>query len=172
MKTFKKFVDSIDRVTKWAAIIAFAVMSVMIVLQIIFRYILGAALSFSEELARYLFIWSALLGSAMCLKRRSHVSVELLMTVMPKAVKKYCVLLANVIGMIFYVILIVYGFEVVGVTMGQKSPGLGLQMGYVYLSIPISGIIMLIDAVYNTIQDFTSFNKSLSIQSTKEVNEA
>lgn len=159
MEVVKKIIGYIDTVNKYVAIAAFAVMSLMIILQVIFRYILGASLSFSEELARFLFIWSTLLGSAMCLKRRSHVSVELLIMYAPRPVKKYMGLVANLIGMIFYIILIIYGFKVVGVTMGQTSAALGIKMGLVYLSIPLSGVFMLLNGIYNTIEDLQSFSK-------------
>lgn len=157
MDVFKRVLDYIDNIIKWVAIAAFSTMTIMIVLQVISRYVFKSSLSFSEELARYMFIWSVLLGSAMCLKRRSHVNVEIVMAYAPNIIKKYGGLVANILSLVFYIILVYYGFIVVGVTMNQTSPALGIKMGYVYLSIPLSGIIMFLDGLYITFEDFMKY---------------
>lgn len=156
---FKKFIDGLDNVVKWLAVAMFSIMTVAIVLQVVFRYVLHASLSFSEELARYLFVWSVLLGSAMCVKRRSHVGVEVFMMYMPKSLQKYGVILADVLGLVFFGILIVYGFNVVKVTMNQTSASLGIKMGYPYLSIPVAGIVMFLNGLYNMLEDFRQFKE-------------
>lgn len=159
MGAFKKIVDFFDKITNYAAFAAFAVMSLMIILQVIYRKA-GASLSFSEELARFLFIWATLLGAPMCLKRRSHVGFDLIMTNMPRPIRKYGGLLTNLIGMVFYLVMIIYGFKVTAVTMGQTSPALGLKMGFVYLSVPVAGILMMINGAYNIVEDLSMFSKS------------
>ncbi|MGB9813905.1 MAG: TRAP transporter small permease [Thermovenabulum sp.] len=158
--TFKKFIDGLDNVVKWMAIAMFSIMTVAIVLQVLFRYVIHSSLSWSEELARYLFVWSVLLGSAMCVKRRSHVGVEVFMMYLPKNLQKYGVFLADIFGLIFYGILIVYGFNVVKITMNQSSASLGIKMGYPYLSIPVAGIVMFLNGLYNMIEDFKQFKKN------------
>lgn len=160
MIALKKLITLVDSLTKYSAMAAFTVMSVMIVLQVVFRYVFEASLSYSEELARFLFIWATLLGAAMCVQRRSHVGFDLLMTKLPASVRKYGGLLANLMGIFFYLVIIIYGFKVVGITMGQTSPALGLKMGYVYLSVPVAGIIMLLNGTYNLMEDFTAYTKN------------
>lgn len=162
MSALKKLITFVDTLTKYSAVAAFTVMSVMIVLQVVFRYVFEASLSFSEELARFLFIWATLLGAAMCVKRHSHVGFDLLMTRLPAQIRKYGILFANLMGVFFFLVIIFYGFKVVGITMGQTSPALGLKMGYVYLSVPVSGIIMLLNGVDNLIEDHASFAKTSS----------
>lgn len=158
--TFKKFIDGLDSVVKWAAIAMFSIMTVAIVLQVIFRYILHASLSWSEELARYLFVWSVLLGSAMCVKRRSHVGVEVFTMYLPKNLQRYSIFLADILGLIFYGILIIYGFNVVKITMNQFSASLGIKMGYPYLSIPVAGIVMFLNGLYNMLEDLKQFKEN------------
>lgn len=157
MSAMKKLIDYVDSLTKYAAMAAFAVMSLMIVLQVVFRYVFEASLSYSEELARFLFIWATLLGAAMCVKRHAHVGFDLLMSRLPKQIRRFGILFANLMGVLFYLVIIFYGIKVVGITMGQTSPALGLKMGYVYLSVPVSGVIMLINGMDNLIEDFTAY---------------
>jgi len=158
MEALKRFVDFLDQVIKYLVMVAFGVMSILIVLQVFFRYVLGASLSFSEELARFLFIWSTMLGAAMCFKRRSHIGFNLLIEYLPRGVKKYAGLVTSLLSMVFFVTIIIYGFKVVGITMGQTSPAMGVPMGYIYLSIPVAGVIMVFNGLYILIEDFRKYS--------------
>jgi TRAP-type C4-dicarboxylate transport system permease small subunit len=160
MATFKRLINLIDKIITYMALVAFGVMAILIVLQVIFRYIIGSSLSFSEELARFLFVWSTMLGSAMCLKRRAHIGFDLFMKYLPNKVSKSGNMISGLIALVFYLTLVIYGFQVVGVTMGQVSPAMGLKMGFIYLSIPVAGMIMLLDGVYNIIADFGIYSKT------------
>jgi len=139
------------------------VMTVMIFLQVIYRYVLGESLSFSEELARYMFIWSVAMGSALALRTRSHIGVEILVEQLPASLAKPAKILACVLSLIFYGMLIWYGFEMVGETMDQESAALELPMGYVYLAVPLSAIVLFICEIKNVLDDLfvTKGNESV-----------
>ena len=62
---------------KWCGISTAFVMTVMIFLQVVYRYVLGESLSFSEELARYIFIWVAFLGWVIASHNKSHIRISL-----------------------------------------------------------------------------------------------
>ncbi len=152
-----RFINTITDISvafaKWCGISTAIVMTVMIFLQVIYRYVLGESLSFSEELARYMFIWSVAMGSALALKTRSHIGVELLVERLPKSLGTQAKVLACVISLIFYGMLIWYGFEMVGETMDQESAALELPMGYVYLAVPLSAIVLFICEIKNVLDD-------------------
>lgn len=160
MKYFKMLVGASVIFARWSAIIAAMLMTVMIMLQVICRYGLGASLSYSEELARFAFIWSVAMGTAVALKTRSHMGVEILVDLLPKSISRYILVLVSFLNLTFFMILIVYGFSMVVDTMDQESAALSLPMGYVYLSIPLSGIILFICEVNNTIEDFFGISHS------------
>ena len=62
-------------------------------------------------------------------------------------------MLACVISLIFYGMLVWYGFEMVFETMDQESAALELPMGYVYLSVPLSAIVLFICEIKNVLDD-------------------
>ena len=152
-----KFIDTLTNVSvafaKWCGVSTAVVMTVMIFLQVVYRYVLGESLSFSEELARYMFIWSVAMGSALALRTRSHIGVELLVERLPKSLGNQAKVLACVISLIFYGMLVWYGFEMVFETMDQESAALELPMGYVYLSVPLSAIVLFICEIKNVLDD-------------------
>ena len=152
-----KFIDILTNITvacaKWCGVSTAVVMTVMIFLQVIYRYVLGESLSFSEELARYMFIWSVAMGSALALRTRSHIGVEILVERLPASMAKPAKVLACVLSLVFYGMLIWYGFEMVGETMDQESAALELPMGYVYLAVPLSAIVLFICEIKNVLDD-------------------
>jgi len=139
---------------KWSAIAAAVVMTIMIFLQVVFRYMLKAPLSFSEELARYMFIWSVAMGSALALRKRKHIGVEVFVEWLPVRARDQVKILGSLLNLAFFGLLIWYGFVMVGATMEQQSPGILLPMGYVYLAIPSSGIVLFVCEIANLLESY------------------
>lgn len=161
MQSLRNGAKFLIALAKWIAIAALAIMTVMIFLQVVYRYVLQDALSFSEELARFMFVWSVAMGSALAWHKGSHIGVEFVVEALPEAFSKPVKLLTSLLSLLFFSILIWYGFQIVGVTIGQLSPALSLSMGLVYLAVPVSGIVMFIDETSNLAEMlFGTANKS------------
>lgn len=138
-----KFLD--ENLEKMLCVIFLALMSIIIVLQVFFRYVLNNSLSWSEELARYLFIWMIYVGISYGVKLDKHICVDAVYTFMPKGIKRGYAIVAYVLFLIFAVAIIYYGILVVGmqITSGQVSPAMGLPMQYVYVA-PVVGMILTV----------------------------
>ena len=153
-----KFINAITDIAvgfaKWCGITTAIVMTILVFLQVVYRYVLQDSLSFSEELARYMFIWSVAMGSALALKTRSHIGVELVVERLPKSLAYPAKIVASAINLLFFALLIWYGLDMTIETMDQESAALSLPMGYVYLSVPLSGIVLFICEIKNTVDDF------------------
>ena len=72
-----------DGVIDAAAIASFTAMFACVFGQVIFRYALNDPLAWSDELARYLFIWASFLGWIIAARRRSHLSVDMMVVKLP-----------------------------------------------------------------------------------------
>ncbi len=144
MEWLKKTNDVVYNVVKGIAIAMFATMVGLCIMQVIYRYVLKLPLSFSEELARFLFIWVTFLGTAMALKQGKHVKMELLIQTFPKVVQKVISVMVFVLSICTYGIMIYSGIEVMKRTMTQTSAALGIPMGYIYMSVPLCAFIMIL----------------------------
>ena len=124
-----RFLD--DNLEKMICTVTLALMSAIIVAQVFFRYVLNNSLSWSEELARYLFIWTIYIGISYGVKMDKHVAVDAVYSYMPKGVKKYYAMIAYALFLLFAVAIVYYGVTVVGmqISSGQVSPAMGLQIG-------------------------------------------
>ena len=118
-------------------------MTVVVVLQVICRYLLGAALTWSEEFARFGLVWITFLGAGIALRRRAHVGVQAIVALFSPGVRKFVQVFTifTVVG--FLLIATFKGMELALFNMKQYSPAMGLPMGLVYLAIP-SGCLVLI----------------------------
>lgn len=129
-----------------ASIIVISVVMICVTLaQVIFRYVIAAPLPWSEELARYCFVWIVFLGGAVGLSRGIHLGVDLFVNMLPRPVQRAVELLTWALIAAFAVIVINASRPVLTMNMFQRSPALGVQMTWIYIAIPVSmGLIFLI----------------------------
>ena len=87
------------------------------------------------------------------MSKQAHVGVEIFVKKLPNGLQKSVLMLATVVSIFFFGIMIYQGYLFSLKTMAQTSPVLHLPMGFVYSIIPISGIFLTINLVYNTVQE-------------------
>ena len=122
-----------------------ALMSIIIVVQVFFRYVLQNSLQWSEEIARYMFIWLIYIGISYGVKMDKHIAVDAVYSFLPKKVKPFYALIGYVIFLIFAIIVVYYGVLVTAniAGSGQISNGAHVPMQYVYVA-PVVGMILTI----------------------------
>jgi TRAP-type C4-dicarboxylate transport system permease small subunit len=121
-------------------------MSVMVVvtsLQVIYRYVLSAPLSWSEEASRYCFVWIVFLGAVLGLERGVHIGVDLLTNRLPPVIRQPLAVVSHVLIGSFCILVAYASWPVLEVNMLQRSPALDLPMTYVYVAIPVSMLLMV-----------------------------
>jgi TRAP-type C4-dicarboxylate transport system permease small subunit len=122
-----------------------AMMTVLIGVQIFMRYVMGASLSWSEELARYFFIWATYIGIAYAVRKHAHIRVTMVTDLLPAGGQAYVRALTHVIFGAFALFVMYQGWFMVEKTFrfGQKSASLGLPMGILYLA-PFTGFLLVV----------------------------
>ncbi|WP_434526614.1 TRAP transporter small permease [Photorhabdus asymbiotica] len=142
----KNLVDCINKGLAFFTICLSVFLVFCVTWQVVSRYVLGTPSTVTDELARYLFMWVAMIGAAYTTGQHRHLAIDLLAMKL-KGIGK------NIVGLIilasialFASVVLVYGGSVLAISTletGQITPALGLQMGYVYLCLPISGVLMI-----------------------------
>jgi len=140
----------IDSFNKWLTIllgIVLGIMSIVIISQVLSRYIFGIPLPWSEELARYLMSYSVFVGAALALRKQQLIAVEFIserLSWKPRRVLKIAV---NIIGILLFAILFMKGLEMMGKVSTQLSAGMQIPMSIPYASIPIGAALLTMNAV-------------------------
>ncbi|WP_317856006.1 TRAP transporter small permease [Chakrabartyella piscis] len=119
-------------------------MVIVTFLQVIFRFALNNPLSWSEELARCLFVWVTFLGAAICARENAHIGMDYLVSKLPQKLAKGIGILGFVLIIIVCIAIAFTSFDIIAINMNQKSAALKLNMGMVYTAIPIGFAYMIV----------------------------
>lgn len=159
-----KIVRLVNQAMAIFSVLLSAVLVVCVVWQVISRYVLGAPSIVTDELARFLFMWVGLIGAAYATGLKRHLAIDLLLLKM-QGKNKTSLEVVILLVMIFFAgyILLYGGGNLAWDThlTGQVSPSLGIDMGVVYLCLPVSGAIMLFYLLIDLIGKFSSERKGI-----------
>ena len=135
------------RAIQLVIILMFAVLIVTVFYQVLGRYLFNAPPSWSEELARFLQVWIALLASALCIQQGMHLGVDYLLYAVPPRGRAALEILVHVLVTGFLLLLLVQGIKILEVAAVQSSPAMGINMWYAYLAVPVGAALMLLESV-------------------------
>lgn len=118
--------------------------------QVISRYLFSSPSSWTEEIARFLLIWIALLGAVYAFRTGMHLGLDILPKKLEGASALWLKRLTLLLVITFsFAVLVVGGGSLVQMTweLRQYSAVLGLPMSVVYSVIPASGLLICLYAV-------------------------
>lgn len=130
-----------------------SVMVAVIFLQVVMRQ-MDASLSWSEELARYCFIWLVYIGISYGVKKQRHVKVDAVLLLFKEKGQVILNIISNLLFMAFAIFVITYGYDIATklLEFGQKSPANQIPMGLVYMATPVGMGLTLIRLLQNLIK--------------------
>ena len=144
------FKNILDKCIEKFIIIILTIMVIVALWQVASRYVFNSPSTISEELLRYCLIWLAMLGSAYMFGLREHMSMTFLVEKFDENVIRNLSILSEVVIIIFSAAVLVYGgVNITLLTMNQISAALGIPMGYIYMVLPLSGVLMIFYGVNN-----------------------
>lgn len=152
----RRFLDILDKFIIGLLIVVLSVMLVVGTMQVLWRYVLGMSLSWSEELMRFLYVWATMLGVGAAIRRKSMACIDNFLDFVSKyspVTKRGMQIAAMIVQIFVFVMLLVFGYQFMMRGFGQHSPAMGLTMAYVYAAFPVSGILGLLytgEEIYDT----------------------
>jgi TRAP-type C4-dicarboxylate transport system permease small subunit len=142
--------DRVQQGLGWLLALLMGVMLVDVSWQVVSRFVLRAPSSFTEELAGFLLIWIGLLGAAYCLRSGAHLAIDLLVTRLHGRARRAATILAHALVAAFALsTMVIGGFLLVRLAfqLRQISAALGVRMGFVYLALPLAGLLMTVFSI-------------------------
>jgi TRAP-type C4-dicarboxylate transport system permease small subunit len=133
-------VERLDQASRWLIIAAFAVMVVVVSLQVLFRYVLNLSLDWADEVGRLTFVWAAFLGVPHGVKIGAHVGIDFVAKLLPPAPLAWvfragCAASAALMAVV--------GWQSVVIareTWDQLMPVLDFSTGWFYVAITVCGV--------------------------------
>jgi C4-dicarboxylate transporter DctQ subunit len=158
MKTAKKIAANFEGYLCGALV---AVMSVVVFMQVVFRFVIKGSLPWSEELSRYLQVYITFFGTAYGIKMGAHLGIEAFTHILPKNGRKALNILVDIASMFVCVLIMKYSADVVASQMqtGQLSPAMRLPMWSIYIAIPVGMGFCVIRYGVLFVNSIRTFNK-------------
>ncbi len=138
---------TLDRVVCGGCVALFMAILVTMVLQITFRYVLATPLTWTEELARYLYIWACWLGAPVALRRGSHVVIAVVLDRLPSRIARVVSLTTQTVAIVFLVQLAVQGTILTLKSHTVEAITLPIPWSAIYMAAPISAVLMILNIV-------------------------
>jgi TRAP-type C4-dicarboxylate transport system permease small subunit len=139
--------EGLDRIVL-LMIILLSIPLVLVVLYAVFmRYVLNMAPAWSEEVARYLMVWLALLSAAAALRRGQHIGLNFIVDKNPPLLRKAIKILAYCFILFFFLVVSIKGVSMTIFVAPQRSPSAYIPMWIPYMSVPVSSILMVVQTL-------------------------
>jgi TRAP-type C4-dicarboxylate transport system permease small subunit len=166
LKGFVKWCDRAASIVNWpvkAACVFFAgAMTTVVILGVVARYVMLNPLSWTEEVARYLLVWLAIVGVPIVTRRRAHIGISYFVTKLPLLLQRLTKFATDGAIMVFLYYLTVYGIKMVAAAKTQTEPATGITMDYLLLCVPICGVLTMFQLAVQIISDFSLWGTDIS----------
>ena len=156
-----KLKSVVDKALSLILIVLMSLLVIDVLWQVFSRYVLNSPSSFTEELARFLLIWVGLLGASYAAGKKMHLAVDLLPNKVKGKRKSYLSIFILGCTILFCMTVMVFGgIRLVTITLflGQQAAALQMPLGYIYLILPISGLLIAFYAMLFMIDEFRSMS--------------
>ncbi len=155
----KVFVWLNDSLEEFLMVASLILMTLIMGIQVFSRYVLGASLSWSEELTRYIFVWAGFLSVSFCTKRCISIKIEQFVAMFPRRGKAVFKLVNHTLELIFLLMPFAVKYLMSAVESGQVSPACHIPMYYVQAAPLVSFLLVSIRIMQRWYIEFQTARK-------------
>ncbi|MBE0558596.1 MAG: TRAP transporter small permease, partial [Proteobacteria bacterium] len=140
-----KLIETYEKVLDRLASAILATLLLIVLAQIISRYVFNSSLPWTEEAARYLMIWGVLLGAGLAYLNGYLISIEIFINRFPAPVRRVVRVVNRLLSLFFTGILTVYGVHLCILGAQMESPAMEISYLWIYLAVPVgAGFLFLL----------------------------
>ena len=149
----------LTKVTSWMAVLLVIGMTCILGAQVVARYVLNSSIFWSEEFARYCFVWVVFLCAAIGFRDNRHICITTFVDRFPQKIRWAFFVLVQAVLLFFLFYLIKYGYllSLKNHSRGHVSPALQMPMWIVYSAVPVGGLLIVLHVLQNITNFITAF---------------
>jgi TRAP-type C4-dicarboxylate transport system permease small subunit len=129
-------------------LVTYVAVTLLTILQVFTRYVIGDPLPWTEELARYCFMWLIYTGMVLALNKGTHASVDVLAMYCKGVSKKVVMAAIHCISIMLFAVMLYYGYLLFAMVSGQLTPAMRISMMIPYASLPFGSALMIIEEIF------------------------
>ena len=153
-----KLLKPLEWIENSIAVVSMATVSLLVFGQVVSRYGFNYTPVWSEELSRFLVVWSIFIGVAIGVRNNQHIGVDALLRFLPHKLLLASEVLLNLIGVVVISILVYTSIDFIKETMeyGQLSPAMRIPMYIPYIAMPVGLSLSIVHFIHNIVKLFTN----------------
>jgi TRAP-type C4-dicarboxylate transport system permease small subunit len=159
MAGYEKLIVWLDRLSRSAVVVFVITITVVMLAQVFFRYVINSSLQWSEEISIWALIWMVFIGSAVIMRDWAHINIPTFTNLIPIKVRPYFLIFSKVATILFLLAVIWFGFKVFNQNFHARSPSLGLSTRWAKLAIPVGAVLMTIFAFNAMLLDLINLRR-------------
>jgi TRAP-type C4-dicarboxylate transport system permease small subunit len=152
--------DRLSKVIVFLVSLQGVVLVILIGTEVFFRYAVGRALSWPEEVLGFVFVWFTLLGVVLLTQSGEHIEFSFLSNRLGPRLGKALAVFTQVLIALFSVLMMLHGYSYAVMFRFESTPAAGINTLWLNLSLPICGLLILFYAHLNIIKVFESPEKN------------
>ncbi len=147
------------RINRWVELLCAALLAILVIdiwIGVFGRYVFELPVTWAEELARYLMIWTALLAISCGVARREHVAVTALLHRVPVAIRRWFDVAIDLLAFAFFAFLCYFGIGMTQQGATQYATIFDMTMAIPFASVPVTSALVCLQLVLAAVRDFTA----------------
>lgn len=153
---FTKIKRAMNLLLSWIAAVLLITMSALVIYQVFTRYVLNNPSDFTEEIVRYLLIWTGFIGAAYGFSTRQHMALMMVPNKMTAEKRKILMIFIDALVFLFALLILTMGGAKLALSAKKEfSSLLGIPRSLVYSMAPVSGVFIMVAQVINIWEDAT-----------------
>jgi TRAP-type C4-dicarboxylate transport system permease small subunit len=154
-KSMARFIERFDKLLDNLCVLFLIGLVLTVALQVIFRYTIHFSAPWTEEVARFLYVYLTFIGSAIVMKEGNHIVVDVLLNRLPLSIRRWVGMLIQVSILVFLIEFIVGNMQMTAINSQVTAASMiWFKMSYLYLGMNLGAILMAIYTVGNVIKAF------------------
>lgn len=146
MNKLQRISDGVNKAVSYVGMAIFIVLIAACVAQVFFRFILNNSLSWSEELARFSFIWMHMLGASLLIQGSEHAAVTAVLDLLKGGVRKAVDILIELIIFFDGAVMLYAGIKLAYSSRANLSTAMSVPMWCINSSVAMAGILLMFQA--------------------------
>lgn len=137
----KRSIQKVDKclsmIENAVIILGLSAMFLILLEQVIMRYVFSRPLTWSEEAARFIFVYVSFIGISYAYRQKGHIRMEVVVNLFPQAVRRGLEVLINLGTIALFCYMIPFSFRFIGIQAGVKATATHIPMSIVYTALPL-----------------------------------
>ena len=146
MSILRKACRALFKALEWFAIICMVVLTIIVFMDVILRYIFKQGFSWTQEVATLMLVWFSLIGMAIGVLERIHISIEMFTAKLPEKAIQVLECIYHILIAVFGGTMVYYGLLIMNMTKLSTLPATKMPSSVLYVILPLSGLLVLINA--------------------------